>query len=86
MINILSPQRHCVASVIFAFFSTVSFAEASAVLCVLDGSGSMWAKVDGQTKIEVARSVMKGLVGRLHRVDLGRVHVAAGVRSTSRPT
>ncbi|MDA2930892.1 VWA domain-containing protein [Acidobacteria bacterium AH-259-O06] len=33
------------------------------VLLILDGSGSMWGKVRGQTKIAIARSVLKRFLG-----------------------
>jgi von Willebrand factor type A domain len=35
------------------------------VLFILDGSGSMWQKLDGEYKIVMAKSVMKNLVEKL---------------------
>ncbi|MGE0825714.1 MAG: VWA domain-containing protein [Candidatus Binatia bacterium] len=45
--------------------STTILAADASVLFVLDGSGSMWGKVGGKPKIEVARSVMGNLVNSL---------------------
>ncbi len=38
---------------------------ASNVLFILDGSGSMWAKVEGRAKIDVAKEVLGGLLSDL---------------------
>ena len=35
------------------------------LLLILDASGSMWQKVEGEFKIVVARKVLKGLLGEL---------------------
>ncbi len=35
------------------------------IVFILDGSGSMWQKIDGEFKIAVAKTVMKGLVEKL---------------------
>ena len=40
-------------------------ARAQDTMIVLDGSGSMWGRVDGRTKIEIARDALVGLVRAL---------------------
>ncbi len=50
---------------IFLALPSVVFAEAANVLFVLDGSGSMQAKVEGRPKIEVARTVLGTLIKSL---------------------
>jgi hypothetical protein len=40
-------------------------AQAPNVLFVLDGSGSMWGQVEGKAKIEIARTVMGDMMGKL---------------------
>lgn len=47
--------------VLFLLFPTGA-AQAKSVLFVLDASGSMWGRVDGEPKIDVARRVLGGLV------------------------
>lgn len=37
-------------------------AQATSILFILDGSGSMWAQVDGVTKIEIAKRVLGDLI------------------------
>jgi len=48
--------------------------EPTAAVLVLDASGSMWARLSGEIKMEIARSVVRDLVGSFgDRVDLGLV-------------
>ena len=59
--------------ILLAFFVTVTFGLPASgqetnfpeVMFLLDGSGSMWGKAGDQTKIEVAREVMKQLIPKL---------------------
>ncbi|MBF0228306.1 MAG: VWA domain-containing protein [Desulfamplus sp.] len=39
--------------------------EASSLYYILDGSGSMWGRVDGQMKIQAARDTMKNLISKM---------------------
>lgn len=50
---------------IFLALPNMAFADAANVLFILDGSGSMQAKVEGRSKIEVARTVLGTLVKSL---------------------
>jgi hypothetical protein len=50
---------------IFLALPSMALAEAANVLFILDGSGSMQAKMEGRPKIEVARTVMGTLVKSL---------------------
>ena len=43
----------------------VAVAHADDAILVLDASGSMWGQIDGTTKVEIARSVVKGLLDDL---------------------
>src|SRR3546814_20841495 len=45
----------------------------SNLLFILDASGSMWGRVDGEPKIVVAKDVMSRLVRQLP--EIGRAHV-----------
>jgi hypothetical protein len=47
------------------FFWETAQALAPTVLFVLDGSGSMWGRVEGKPKIEIARTVMGDMLGKL---------------------
>ncbi len=46
-------------------WSTVSYAQAPSVMFVIDGSGSMWGKADGDSKIEIAKQVMSDMITKL---------------------
>jgi len=57
--------------VIILFFIFLSFChtvyadttnDATKVMIILDASGSMWGKVDGKPKIQIAREVLKDLL------------------------
>ena len=49
------------ALIVFIPFSAFS-EEKSLIFYILDGSGSMWGRVDGKIKIQVAKDVMSTLV------------------------
>ena len=42
--------------------ASVSAAEAARAILVMDASGSMWGQIEGQTKIEIARKVVRDLL------------------------
>lgn len=44
--------------------STLPLGAQERVMIVLDGSGSMWGRVDGRTKIEIARDAVRDIVTR----------------------
>ena len=46
-------------------FITMSAEAASNILFVLDSSGSMWGKVDGKTKMSIAKSALPQLLGEV---------------------
>ena len=53
------------------------------VIVVLDGSGSMWSQVEGQSKIDVARSVLEELVkGWVSDAHLGLVAYGHSISGT----
>ncbi|MDZ7698851.1 MAG: VWA domain-containing protein [Deltaproteobacteria bacterium] len=53
----------CLALVLIVFIPFYAFsAEKSLIFYILDGSGSMWGRVDGKIKIQVARDVMISLI------------------------
>jgi hypothetical protein len=55
-----------IASMVLALFGSGSVqASAPTVLFVLDGSGSMWAKVGEQPKIDIAKAVMTDMLRKL---------------------
>ena len=56
--------RFLLIAVAFLLFIPVSmaFAEKSLLYYILDGSGSMWGRVDGKLKIQVAKDVMSTLI------------------------
>lgn len=50
-------------------FSNAAFAEESApgkTIIILDASGSMWGQIEGKAKIEIAREVIRDLLGSLN--------------------
>lgn len=52
------------ALLLFAFLAGLpAHAEGRRVILVLDASGSMWAKVDGRAKIDIARDIVGKVVG-----------------------
>lgn len=52
-----------IALLLFVFVpASVVHAEKSLILYILDGSGSMWGRVDGKPKIQVAKEVMTTLL------------------------
>ncbi len=50
---------------ILTLWASLGYGQAPSVLFVLDGSGSMWGQVEGQPKIEIARTVMGGMMEKL---------------------
>ena len=57
---------------IFCIPSATFCAEKSLILYILDGSGSMWGRVDGKIKIQVAKEVMTTLLNETpERIDCG---------------
>ncbi len=53
------------AALLFSFLAIVPLAAADRAILVLDGSGSMWAQIDGVSRIEIARETLGGLLGSL---------------------
>lgn len=52
------------ALLFFAFFASYpAHAEGQRVILVLDASGSMWAKVEGRAKIDIAKDIVGKVVG-----------------------
>jgi len=49
-------------TVLFLLFWLCSNSHATSLYYILDGSGSMWGRVDGQIKIVAAKKVMSGLI------------------------
>ncbi len=58
-------NRHLLATLVASTIFGPALAFAQTTLFVLDGSGSMWGKVEGRPKIEIAREVMGDLAKRL---------------------
>ena len=53
----------CLALALLLFIPVATHAaEKSLILYILDGSGSMWGRVDGKIKIQVAKEVMTTLL------------------------
>lgn len=50
---------------VFLFHCLIAQSSPGRYLFILDGSGSMWQKVENQYKIETAKSVMNQLVGKI---------------------
>ena len=46
-------------------FTTSAHAESPAIHYILDASGSMWGRVDGEVKMQVAKNVMSALLGEM---------------------
>jgi Ca-activated chloride channel family protein len=46
-------------------FVSLTTARADDAILVLDASGSMWGKVDGKSKVEIARAVMHDMLGKI---------------------
>ena len=47
---------------LFLIVTTIFASQSPRAVIVFDASGSMWGKVDGQTKIEIARASLKNLI------------------------
>jgi Ca-activated chloride channel homolog len=60
---------------IVSIFSPVGAAQENPrIMLVLDASGSMWGKIEGKTKIEIARDVIAGFLKKLDpNVEIGLV-------------
>jgi Ca-activated chloride channel family protein len=52
-------------SVLGVLLALLATARADDAILVLDASGSMWGQIEGTTKVEIARSVMGGLLAEL---------------------
>ncbi len=53
----------CLALALLLFIPVATIgAERSLIFYILDGSGSMWGRVDGKIKIQVAKEVMTTLL------------------------
>ena len=53
------------ASILALLLGIAGGASAEDAILVLDASGSMWGKVEGKTKVEIARSVIGGILDEL---------------------
>ena len=51
------------------FLATAASAEGQRVILVLDASGSMWGKIGGNTKIDIAKEVVGKVVGKWKAED-----------------
>ena len=59
-----------VATLLFSLFlATAASAEGQRVILVLDASGSMWGKIGGKTKIDIAKEVVGKVVGKWKAED-----------------
>ncbi len=60
----LSSSSFAFSLVLFSppFIATSAYAETPAMYYILDGSGSMWGRVDGKLKINIAKEVMTELI------------------------
>ncbi len=52
-------------SVLALVLAFAGVAHADEAILVLDGSGSMWGKIEGKTKVEIARSVVDNMLDKL---------------------
>jgi Ca-activated chloride channel family protein len=60
--------------IVFVVFSMGAAQENPRIMLVLDASGSMWGKIEGKTKIEIAREVIAGFLKKLEpNIEIGLV-------------
>ena len=66
--------RTCALSVLAALVFVFPTMAAGKTIIVLDGSGSMWGRIEGTTKIEIARDTLRRVMGTLPEdTELGLV-------------
>jgi Ca-activated chloride channel family protein len=67
-------KRVSLALLFTSFLTTASLAEGQRVILVLDASGSMWAQINGVSKMDIARDVVGKVLGKWNpEDDLGLV-------------
>lgn len=57
--------RKLVPAFLALALSALPVAAAERVIIILDGSGSMWAQIDGEARISIARETLDGVLGSL---------------------
>ena len=63
---------HLVLSLLVSLFLLTAATAAERAIVVLDGSGSMWAQIDGKARIEIARETLNEVLGGLPQdLELG---------------
>ncbi len=61
MINLVATRLVVTVLILFSI-STPLYAQQSLMYFILDGSGSMWGRIDGKMKIQIAKEVMTELI------------------------
>jgi Ca-activated chloride channel homolog len=62
-------KRASLALLFTSILSTAVFAEGQRVILVLDASGSMWAQINGVSKMDIARDVVGKVIGKWNPAD-----------------
>lgn len=70
----MALNRFSIALLLISFLSTFAAAEGQRTILVLDASGSMWAQINGVSKMDIARKVVGKVLGKWKpEDDLGLV-------------
>ena len=65
----MRPLLRLLAGLIAAILLAFPALAADRAIIVLDASGSMWAQIDGKSRIEIARDSLKQVAPALIRID-----------------